>query len=378
MPNFRSVLAIDPFHGGSHRAFVTSAADRSQHSWNIIAGKPVHWKWRMRSAPLTLVAPIKHHLQTDGLPDVVFCTDMLDVPAWLGMMRRSGIDRVPLILYFHENQWTYPATHTANAASCVAQPSSRHRVDHHYGYTNLLSAIAADTCVFNSKFHRQDFLEASIRFVSKMPDGKSDYDWKKLEEKCCVIAPGFVKPDETVLESNPSKTRMRIGWVSRWEADKRPDRLLDFCNRLQQGRVEFELILLGARPATEPQSLTDLRRHFGSRIVFDGFASSKEAYWRWLQQMDLVVSFADHEFFGIAICEAVHAGAIPIVPNRLSYPETTPELCRYESAEDAVRIAKRFSDAKARDAIRGACQLMISKYEIHHTVNQLDELIAEM
>ena len=40
-----------------------------------------------------------------------------------------------------------------------------------------------------------------------------------------------------------------------------------------------------------------------------------------LESSDVVVSTAIHEFFGIAIAEAAAAGAIPIVPRRLAYPE---------------------------------------------------------
>jgi len=40
-----------------------------------------------------------------------------------------------------------------------------------------------------------------------------------------------------------------------------------------------------------------------------------------LQQADVIVSTANHEFFGISVVEAIAAGAFPLVPNRLSYPE---------------------------------------------------------
>ena len=65
-----------------------------------------------------------------------------------------------------------------------------------------------------------------------------------------------------------------------------------------------------------------------------------------LQSADIVISTADHEFYGISILEAVQAGAFPLLPNRLSYPELIPETlhaaCLYSDGEDL------FAKAQAR------------------------------
>lgn len=360
------MLAVEPFYGGSHRAFIDGAATLSRHAWTLITGKPIHWKWRMRSAPLELAQQADQTIESGGFPDVIFCSSMLDLPTWRGMIRGSRLSNVPTAVYFHENQWTYPQSPMA-------------RVDHHFGYTNLLTAIACDACWFNSQFHRDDFLQASEAFVRRMPDTQSSHDFDRLRQRCEVIPPGFAPPVSMPQRETRSDDRpIRIGWVSRWEYDKRPDRFVELLSLLSQGDVDYELVLLGARPQQTPESLTRLRDCFGSRILHDGFVDSPEEYWHHLQSMDIVVSTADHEFFGIAICEAIWAGAAPVLPNRLSYPEWVPTRCLYQTLDDAASMIHDLRDAAQREiAARGAREKSRS-LTMTQTVAKLDDALQRL
>ena len=60
---------------------------------------------------------------------------------------------------------------------------------------------------------------------------------------------------------------------------------------------------------------------------------------------DIVLSTARHEFFGVSVLEAIYAGAFPLLPKRLSYPEIlAPQRfgeCYYETERDLFQTTKR-------------------------------------
>ena len=59
-----------------------------------------------------------------------------------------------------------------------------------------------------------------------------------------------------------------------------------------------------------------------------GYVESKGEYWKWLNKADWVLSTAEHEFFGIAVVEALFAGCLPWLPEKLSYRELLPASAR--------------------------------------------------
>jgi glycosyltransferase involved in cell wall biosynthesis len=357
------VLAVEPFYGGSHRAFLDGIQRHSRHRWDLITGKPVHWKWRSRSATLELAVKTKRWLAEHPLPDIVLASDMLDLPGWRGMFRDSPVGSLPAVVYFHESQWTYPL-------SAAARP------DFHFGYTNLLSALAADACWFNSEFHRDEFLTASRAFVRRMPDSQDVHDFERLTEQCDVLPPGF-DPPLPLSPPHPATIHpdIRIGWVSRWEHDKRPDRLLSILQQLDQTGIGFQLVLAGPRPTKTPQALAEIRAKYAKRILEDRYATSREDYWRMLQSMDVVISTAEHEFFGIAVCEAVWAGAVPVLPRRLSYPELVTDESLYDSTEQAAALIARAANAHHRRESQRDNRRRIANLRMQVTVPRIDQAL---
>jgi glycosyltransferase involved in cell wall biosynthesis len=72
---------------------------------------------------------------------------------------------------------------------------------------------------------------------------------------------------------------------------------------------------------------------------------SKEKYYNLLNKSKVVVSFALQENFGYGIQEAVKLGCVPVLPNRLVYPEIYPNQNLYNTFEESIK--------KVKDAIEG-------------------------
>lgn len=323
----------------------------------------------MRCSPLTMAEASRTRLdQIQRQVDLVFCTDMLDLPQWRGFMsgNRWINPSCPSLVYFHENQWTYPTAPQA-------------REDFHYGYTNLMTSIAADAVWFNSQFHQDSFLQASEQFLKRMPDSAQEHNLASVRSKSMVIPAGFEPiPSPSTNDLSHKEGPIVLGWVARWENDKRPDRFLKLLSLLEQQNVSFELVLLGARPKRGNESLQQIRDRYSKQIRHDGFSDDEQ--WRWLAEMDCVVSTADHEFFGIAVCEAIWAGAIPILPNRLSYPELASAEYLYDSLNGAATLIATISkeSASQRQKRSNEATQKVADYRMSELVPKIDRELEMM
>ncbi|MEX0746810.1 MAG: DUF3524 domain-containing protein, partial [Rhodothermales bacterium] len=151
-----NVLALEPWYGGSHRNFLDGLKEHSRHNFHPITMAARFWKWRMHGGAVTMARKAIQAIEEGFRPDVVFATDMVNLPAFLALSR-PHLEDVPVVLYLHENQLTYP----------LAPGIER---DHTYAYINYLSALAADRIVFNSQFHFEEFMEALPTLLRRFPD----------------------------------------------------------------------------------------------------------------------------------------------------------------------------------------------------------------
>jgi len=299
-----NILALEPYYGGSHRAFIDGLSKASRHTWTLLTLPAHKWKWRMRHSAITFASKATELTEKRRSWDILFCSDMLNLAEFVALVP-AGIAGLPKVIYFHENQLTYP----------VRAEDER---DYQLAMTNLTSTLAADTVWFNSQFHSDSFLDALAKFLKSMPDHQPLEAIEKIRVKSSVYPPGIADfPVRQAREPGP----LRILWAARWEHDKNPEDFFEALSMLKKKKMPFRLSVIGQSFRDQPEVFEQAYRLFQEHIDLWGYQKNRDDYERALLIADVIVSTANHEFFGIGILEAVAAGAYPLVPNRLSYPE---------------------------------------------------------
>ncbi|MDP6636024.1 MAG: DUF3524 domain-containing protein [Phycisphaerae bacterium] len=308
------ILALGPYYGGSHRQFLDSWSSHSRHDFTILHLPAHKWKWRMRHAPVTLADRVGELFASGDRWDAIFCSDMLNLAEFLGLAP-SPLRALPAVAYFHENQLTYP-------------DDRKDPRDIHFGLSNMVTALAGQAW-FNSEFHRESFLGALEALLAAMPDYQLTDAPKRIRSTSRVMHPGVDPfPPRGPRPDGP----MRILWAARWEHDKGPETFFDAIGRLQDAGVDFRLSVIGQQFNQVPPVFAAARTRLADRIDRWGYQETLDDYRAALMEADVFVSTARHEFFGISAVEAAAAGATPVLPERLAYPEVF-QLGKAQGAE---------------------------------------------
>lgn len=354
------VLALEPYYGGSHRAVLDGLVERLTPmglAFDLLTLPARKWKWRMRGSAITMAEearalaaawreahpagePARPH--PDAAWDLVYASTFVNL-AEFAALAGDAVTGIPRVVYFHENQLRYPNRHTAEW-------------DFQFALTNITSALAADACLFNTRYNLDGFLAEIPGFLREFPDHRPVGVPERIAARSRVLPPPF---DPAPFDAAPPTrgARPRIVWPHRWEHDKSPESFFAAVETLAAEGLDFEVAVAGQSFRETEAFMAEAAAALGDRLVHLGEPESREAYARLLASADVAVSTAENEFFGLAMLEACYAGATPLVPDRLAYPALYPAECRYASPEALVaRLRAHIVDRPAAGAYRALAE----------------------
>lgn len=341
----KKILLLEPYYGGSHRFFLDGLTAHLPGSVTLLSLPARKWKMRMQLSAPWFASQVKDLPLHERSFDAVLASTFTDLavfraltaglPGWQPSCR--------FLAYFHENQFHYPGRLSKTT-------------NHQFTAINFTTALAADGVAFNSLHNRQSFFRHSRYYVGKAADIDLSRELTALEAKSRVLYPGiaFDEIDALAAAGVQCGEPPLIIWNHRWEHDKNPEEFFAVLTALHRNGIDFRCGVLGQRFRTVPSCFEQAHREFGRRFVHFGYLPERKGYLELLARGDIVVSTAHHEFFGLAVIEAVRAGCLPVLPNRLSYPELFtdrylyPDGGLYEHLKAALSAKRRLGAAEGR------------------------------
>jgi len=321
------ILLISAYDAVSHRQWREQLVDHlGEWDWTVLTLPPRFFAWRSRGNPLSLAFGHRDVLAAGY--DLVLATSMTTLAELKGIV--PELSGIPSVVYFHENQFVYPERHDRLEGQS-------------YRFNNLYTALSADRVLFNSDYNRHTFLTGAGELLKTMPDLvppgiiESVKECSRilpvpLHEKCFVGKAGNRNKEEG--------KELQLVWNHRWEYDKAPERFFNVLFRMADEGVPFKVHVMGQQFRDRPEIFNEAEKRLADNILTWGFAE-EEAYRHILSSSDIAVSTALHDFQGLALLEAVAAGCIPIVPDRLAYRELIPEEFRYLSFENDAAVEEQ-------------------------------------
>ncbi len=333
------ILLLSAYDADSHRYWRQGLVENfPEHDWTVLTLPARYFSWRVRGNSLSWAFG-EHATQLEQPYDLIIATSMTDLSALRGL--KPALTNIPTLLYFHENQFAYPLS--GNEHNSV-EPQ----------ILNLYSALAADHIVFNTVFNRKTFLAGAEQLLKKLPDFVPPGLINQLTARSTILP---VPLHEHCYQAHTtlSDSTLQVVWNHRWEFDKGPDLLYRCIEQCVMRELDMTFHIVGQQFRKIPNEFKQIASEFGPYLGNFGYLESTAEYRSLLAKADIALSTALHDYQGVAVLEAVAAGAIPLVPNRLAYPYLFAADYLYSTDSDEtdslVDKLTAFSAQKAHDQL---------------------------
>ncbi len=351
------VLVVEPYLVDSHEAWVCGWERHSAHRIDVISRPGERWRDRLRHASFEVAEEITSRGLT---PDVLVVSSMTNLAQLVAIV--PHLRMVPSVVMMHENHIAYPD----RSVDGVARPNSSE-----FASVTIAALLAADAIVWNSDFHH-----SVVRRALDNQGLCSARQLAQIEHRSSTIPVGIEAPDAptSVQPGGPPL----ILWNHRWDHDKGPQAFFAALNEIED--LDWRLAVVGRNTRTDPQEFRRARRRYADRIEEWGWAPP-DRYRSLLHAANVVVSTAHHEFFGIAVIEAVAHGAVPLLPRRLAYPEVIPVAHHadvfYDELGEGLRMLLGDTDGH-RQRIAGLADAVIDRFSWTSVAPRLDECVRRV
>lgn len=315
------LIFLEPYDGGSHKYFINqmeSLLSQSFPNLKIIrlGLSPRHWRLRLQTSHLQLAELCLREISLEEVP-IFFANSLMDVAAFRSLLPPQWRN-ASIVTYFHENQMSYPLKKNQSIEN------ERNHQRHIYPAFHLNQILASDLCLFNSNFCLRDTFSKIEDFLNTRAEFFSQSALKKKEIDSKVIGIPLDVPKKREFPGFFQRPK-RILWNHRWEHDKNPNEFLKICEGLLKENHEYGINLLGENREKENPIIERFLNLFSPQIPHHGHLAKREDYWAKVSECRLLLVTSFHDFFGISVREAICAGVIPLLPNRMVYPELIPK-----------------------------------------------------
>lgn len=107
-------------------------------------------------------------------------------------------------------------------------------------------------------------------------------------------------PNEQSANDEQIVNELHLVWPHRWEHDKNPQLLANTLIELDQRQIPFKLSIVGEQFESHPLCFDEIKEKLAHKLRHFGYLSRSD-YLRCLSEADVVISTANHEFYGVSM-----------------------------------------------------------------------------